>query len=230
VLDGADRVRLEHFGSPSTIWGGDGDDDIHGGSGAGSTTVHGEGGDDVLSTSNNGGDAIVTGGSGDDEITIGEATGGYFSGGKGDDHIVYRSLAGFLSALRATAGEPGAQPIIDGGGGDDLIEADLLDPRAIDGGPGDDTLRYNGDGTIDAAVSDLETVILVSGSHEVFGSHRGEAIISLGGPETIMARGGRDVIDVENGTAEDTVDCGRGFDIVRADPGDSIAPNCELVL
>ena len=227
VFDGADRVRLEHFGLLTTIWGGDGDDDIHGGSGAGSTTVHGEAGDDVLSTSNNGGDAIVTGGVGDDQMTIGEATGGYFAGGKGDDHIVYLSIIETFFARGAR--QAATQPIIDGGSGDDLIEASLLDPEAIDGGQGDDTLRYSGFGRIDLQVSDLETVILVSDSHEVFGSRHGDRIVSLAGPETISALGGRDSIDVRNGTV-DTVDCGRGFDVVQADPDDSIAPNCELVL
>jgi hypothetical protein len=229
VLDGADRVRLEHFGTLTTIWGGEGSDVIHGGSGAGSTTIHGEAGADILSTSNNGADAVVTGGTGDDALTIGEATGGHFAGGNGDDHIRYIPLAESASALTATALQSATEPIIDGGNGDDLIEAGLLPTDEIDGGRGADTLRYFGGGTIDAEASHLETVISLGG-HVIFGTRRADRLISLGGSDTIFALGGDDLIDVRNGVPDDIVDCGAGHDEVRADPGDSIASNCELQL
>jgi hypothetical protein len=230
VLDGADQVRLEHFGNPSTIWGGDGNDEIYGGSGAGSTTIHGEAGSDNLRTSNNGADAIVTGGSGDDVLTIGEATGGYFSGGGGNDTIRYNPLSDDPPWLAAplSAKVTSVQPVIEGGTGNDEIEAGLLPAERINGGPGVDSLMYFGGGTIDAALSNLE-IVIAWGGHTVLGTKRADRLISRGG-DAIYARGGNDFVDVRNGSTDDIVDCGAGLDEVRADPGDSIASNCELVL
>ncbi|MFI2202434.1 hypothetical protein ACH47Z_16970 [Streptomyces sp. NPDC020192] len=55
------------------------------------------------------------------------------------------------------------------------------------------------------------------------------AVINAGtGNDVIHGGGGNDVINVHDGVGGDTVTCDGGFDVVSADPGDNIAPDCEV--
>ena len=47
------------------------------------------------------------------------------------------------------------------------------------------------------------------------------------GVDSVTTSGGNDVIDVEDNAGGDTVTCDGGTDTVFADPGDTIAPDCE---
>jgi Ca2+-binding RTX toxin-like protein len=55
--------------------------------------------------------------------------------------------------------------------------------------------------------------------------------VLIGGPDTDRLTGGRgnDVVDIVDGSVEDFVACGRGFDRVRADVGDLVSTDCEDV-
>ncbi|WP_225099767.1 hypothetical protein [Streptomyces sp. CoH27] len=54
------------------------------------------------------------------------------------------------------------------------------------------------------------------------------AIIDAGTGNDIIHGGGNDVINVHDGVGGDTVTCDGGFDVVYGDPGDNIAPDCEV--
>ncbi|HEV2711890.1 MAG TPA: sialidase family protein [Gaiellaceae bacterium] len=68
----------------------------------------------------------------------------------------------------------------------------------------------------------------VAGAAVIRGTNRGEFL--RGGPraDTVHARGGHDRIKVDGG-GRDTVRCGRGSDLVNADPGDRLR-DCETVV
>jgi Ca2+-binding RTX toxin-like protein len=47
-------------------------------------------------------------------------------------------------------------------------------------------------------------------------------------PDTIEGLAGDDFIDVQGDGRVDEVDCGSGRDVVRANPEDNLAANCEV--
>jgi hypothetical protein len=60
------------------------------------------------------------------------------------------------------------------------------------------------------------------------GTTHGDVLVGTQAPDTIVAGVGNDAIQAAWGGI-DTVDCGRGIDIVSADLTDKVAPNCEIV-
>lgn len=63
----------------------------------------------------------------------------------------------------------------------------------------------------------------------IYGTNRGELIRGFNGADRIYGRGGNDRIDARRGN-RDTVICGRGRDLVRADRRDRISRTCERVI
>jgi Ca2+-binding RTX toxin-like protein len=150
------------------------------------------------------GDSIgsVHGGAGADKLYSFEAAANIFGDG-GDDLLVDGSFSGRPHAL-------------DGGDGSDELVT-LSSGRgsgAATGGAGADVIVIDtpvGDWTIDAG----------SGPDTVSGGP---------GVDTISAGSGNDVIDVTGDGNADDVTCGGGYDKVYADPEDTVAADCEIIV
>jgi hypothetical protein len=63
----------------------------------------------------------------------------------------------------------------------------------------------------------------------VVGTDRADRIRGTKNPERITGRRGRDRIRSRGDGEADSVRCGRGKDVVRADQLDRVRPNCETV-
>jgi Ca2+-binding RTX toxin-like protein len=235
VLDGgAGDDRLEGHDGDQLLRGGPGNDEVSGL--AGSDQVYGDAGNDTVS-----GDShraafpdVIDGGPGTD--TIGQdwqdsearltitLSGGADDGrpGEGDDVRSVESLKGFSAGrFVGTDGPDGIEVVqteqpseLSGLGGDDVLNAsdgaDRLDGGAgadrLDGGFGDDTL-VGGPGR--------DTI---SGD-----SAQGECALYW-----CRLPSGNDTVEARDGEV-DSVTCGVGADVVRADPQDVVAPDCETV-
>jgi Ca2+-binding RTX toxin-like protein len=193
------------------IWAGPGNDSVVASSFGQHGTAYGEAGDDVLGVVGEGGQ-LADGGPGDDVLDVfafgGQSTG---IGGNGRDIIEFRSS-------QTTAIIP---PTLDGGNGRDTIYAQPAwsGSGTVTGGRGDDT-------------------IVITSVLPLYGT--GSSYLLLGGPgddtvtggvsiDTVDGGGGDDSIDVTDGGA-DTVTCGAGHDVVRYDPSDTVAADCEVLL
>jgi Ca2+-binding RTX toxin-like protein len=62
----------------------------------------------------------------------------------------------------------------------------------------------------------------------IFGTRGGDRIAGSKGPDTVYAGAGKDRVSVRGG-GRDTVHCGSARDSVRADDGDKVARDCEVV-
>lgn len=220
-----------------TLRGGDGNDRLTVGSGAGARNgtpvLEGGPGDDVLGTSlNYGGGAQQDGGPGDDRLWANEVGFGRLAGGDGHDVIGY---GGFV--LESNAGVA-----LTGGRGDDVFDlaSEPFEPRVVAGGDGFDTLRAGG---LDPVVVDLaacplcrlERVVGTPWDDVLLGDHRRVQFEGRAGDDVIDPRGGRDSADggpgadritTSDGEA-DTARCGPGADVLVADALDRIARDCE---
>lgn len=63
---------------------------------------------------------------------------------------------------------------------------------------------------------------------DLFGLGGGDDDIYGGGRDRIDAGRGDDYVDVQGDGRVDQVDCGSGRDVVRANPEDNLAANCEV--
>jgi Ca2+-binding RTX toxin-like protein len=200
--DKADAV----FHSRGRIYGGAGDDTITADEFGGGSQVYGEGGDDEVTAGGDGGQ-IADGGPGDDIVHSGGAEADASGiGGTGNDVILNR----FSSFGRAN---------LQGGAGDDIVTSTPNGVAStIDGGPGDDIISIDGPERIQPFHDSRFTITSGDGNDSIIGGPKDDTIDS--GP-------GRDLIDVRDG-GSDSVTCGDGVDVVRYDPSDSIASDCEI--
>ncbi|MFL5895381.1 MAG: calcium-binding protein [Thermoleophilaceae bacterium] len=121
-----------------------------------------------------------------------------------------------------------------GGTGDDTLEGKYgIGPRGrayadrLYGGPGDDTLDgWDGDDVI-AGGAGSDHIEGWSGADVIYGGPGADAIGGGAGQNRIDGGAGDDRISSANGVAE-TVRCGTGRDLVRADPSDHLI-GCERV-
>ena len=63
----------------------------------------------------------------------------------------------------------------------------------------------------------------------IFGTSRAELLVGTPKRDLVVAGGGNDLVAVQYDRMRDTVRCGRGRDVVTADPIDAVAADCELV-
>ena len=66
------------------------------------------------------------------------------------------------------------------------------------------------------------------GGDTIFGNRGDDDIYGGDGRDRIIAGRGDDFIDVQGDGTVDRVDCGSGRDVVRANPEDRLAGNCEV--
>jgi Ca2+-binding RTX toxin-like protein len=245
--DGDDRLQSAHTqdGGPGndTLEGHDGNQLLRGGPGddvvsglAGSDQVYGDEGNDVLSGDTHKAPSpdLIDGGPGTDSIeqdwgeddtalnlTLG---GGADDGrpGEGDDvRSVEKVIAFGPGRYGGTEGADHMEVVqvagpseLSGGGGDDFLKASDGSDR-LDGGAGADTL--------DGGFGD-DTIVGGPGPDSIAGDHpSGEC-----GIYWCKLPSGNDTIDARDGE-RDSVTCGAGADTVKADPVDTVAPDCEQV-
>ncbi len=219
-------------GGPSYLGGGDGNDQLLGGTssdtldgGDGNNTLRGHGGNDSLSA-----------GVGRD----------VFSGGSGTDTADYSlrdaDLALTIDGL-ANDGAPGEGDLIEsdiedlvGGNGDDLISGSAGD-NMIQGGGGSDTI-HGGAGN-DALFSNLRCTsrgrLLCrakdEAADELHGDSGNDRIVSYLGPDSLFGGDGDDVLEAiaenrifgEAGTASQVLNGGAGNDAARSDESDVLS-------
>jgi Ca2+-binding RTX toxin-like protein len=181
----------------------------------GPLTVSGDDGADDIDA--NGSRTTVTGGGGNDALRVASNGVTTASGGTGDDEI--RSSFG-------------GDAFLDGGAGDDLIVGGTR-ANHITGGEGNDRLIAEvGFGDIDGGPGSDVIVVrpqgVTAGGYTVDGGNGGDIIAGGSQPDMLGGGNGNDLIDASGDGPGDTVNCGAGLDLVRADPGDDVARNCEF--
>ena len=166
-------------------------------------TITGGKGDDTISAQGS-----INGGNGNDSITLTGA--GTVKGGKGDDTISADVAEGTAISIdgevgndiiTVSGGGTGANVVVKGGDGDDVIDAGNLDLETtvnIDGSGGADVITVSGSGTVDAGAGD-------------------DIITVMAGKLTVNAGSGNDVIDSSNTAENDVVSitAGAGDDVIK---------------
>ena len=166
-------------------------------------TITGGKGDDTISAQGS-----INGGNGNDSITLTGA--GTVKGGKGDDTISADVAEGTAISIdgevgndiiTVSGGGTGANVVVKGGDGDDVIDAGNLDLETtvnIDGSGGADVITVSGSGTVAAGAGD-------------------DIITVMAGKLTVNAESGNDVIDSSNTAENDVVSitAGAGDDVIK---------------
>jgi Ca2+-binding RTX toxin-like protein len=208
LRDGDDRARVFTPTGTPEVYGGSGNDDLESDTFNNGAQVYGEGGDDRVSASGDGG-ALADGGPGNDRVfCCGGQDGGTAIGGPGNDYISAYPLA--YHAVDS-----------DGGTGNDTIISRIAysspSNSNVNGGDGNDVIVVHG-GPVGAR----------GGSHTIAAGAGDDTVVGGQYDDTIDGGDGRDYIDVLGGGV-DTVTCGSGDnDVVRYDPTDIIADDCEV--
>jgi Ca2+-binding RTX toxin-like protein len=235
--EGADRLEggegndtLSGVNGKDWLLGGVGDDHLAGGGGP--DRLDGDDGDDVMA-GGPGGDLLVGGAGNDhlegaDPLLFGADAGDDLRGGQGTD-----SLAGGDGDDLLDGGS-GRDQLRGGDGEDTAVYAFAarpvkvtLDRRADDGEEGErddvgpDVEGAHGGGAADDLTGNAD-------ENNLTGSPGEDYIEGGAGVDRLAGNDGNDAI-VSRDSASDQVSCGRGFDIVFADPLDIVRDNCELV-
>jgi Ca2+-binding RTX toxin-like protein len=176
-------------------------------------TVSAGAGDDSIRTSGN--VNTVNTGPGDDTVWENGNTKGLVNGSDGDDRLNSFGSDGDLRGGNGddllALGFSGFRNSLSGGSGDDEIVATIFGGGTATGGGGDDVLVFAGNlkaWTIDAGSGD-------------------DVIVGANGADSIVAGSGNDLIDGADDNV-DTINCGTGWDVVYADPDDSVSRSCEI--
>jgi Ca2+-binding RTX toxin-like protein len=205
----------------TNVTAGDEDDSVRfiaGADASGSFSVSGGAGDDTLAAGDQG--AALDGGEGVDTL-LGGAGGDSIVGGPGGDTIT--AGAGRDSITPDGPDAAPAADVIDGGPGRDsvsyterttAVDVDLERPEG-NGGPGEnDTIRG------------VEGVSSGSGPNVLRGNEAGN-VLTGGGPDVIVGRGGDDQIEgssgadvLSGGPGNDQIESGGGADRLSGGPGD----------
>jgi hypothetical protein len=90
------------------------------------------------------------------------------------------------------------------------------------------TIRGTSRGDRLVGTSKADTIDGGAGNDTILGLGGNDLLIGGPGRDKIFGGPGNDSIAANGDTARDTVSCGPGVDIVNADPGDSVARNCEV--
>jgi Ca2+-binding RTX toxin-like protein len=204
---GANVLSASGFSAPVTINGLDGADTLTGGSVA--DTLNGGDGNDTL----NGGGSVdaVNGGDGDDTLDGGaDAVNDVLHGDAGTNRVVASGNSNFT--LTDTT--------LFGFGTDGLFE---IQRATLTGGAGDNALN--------ASTFTLGQVILIggAGADSLLGGSGGDTLTGGPGVDTFDAGAGNDLVDAFDGVAEASVSCGADADEAKADPADTVNPDCETL-
>ena len=219
--------------------------DVIGNDGLGSKTINALGGNDIVAGSP--ANDVVRGGDGDD-IMIGEGGADLLNGGGGVDTVDYGSETGFSGvAVNISGGSvtdtrgardqfisvenvigtrlddtlfgDGAANRLEGGDGDDSINAKGGDDVVL-GGEGNDTLvGGTGDDRVEGASGD-DVLGGRGGDDILLGQFGNDRIFGQLGDDTIEGHAGDDVINGGQGDAD--IDGGQGADDIRGRDGDDV--------
>jgi Ca2+-binding RTX toxin-like protein len=168
--------------------------------------------------------------------TAGVAVAQGVTGSQGPDRLRGTNQADTFQAyagddrVRAFAGDDAADlgPGADrawGGRGDDRLEG-FAGPDRLHGGPGNDTLV--GDVPLVGDLVSRDRLWGGRGDDTLRGGDGNDRIHGGRGRDTIAAQAGNDRIFARDGE-RDVIDCGPGFDRVRADGADVVDTSCERV-
>jgi Ca2+-binding RTX toxin-like protein len=231
---GTGNDKLEGHDGNQLLHGGAGDDDVQGLAGA--DQVYGDEGNDTVSgdTHKAASPDLIDGGPGrdkieqdwgDDDTALALTLGGGADDGRPGESDDVRGVEQILTfAPGRFAGTEGSDRIevvqvegpseLAGGGGDDFLKTSDGADR-LDGGAGADT--------VDGGFGD-DTIVGGPGPDTLHGDHpAGEC-----GIYWCRLPSGNDTIDARDGE-RDSVTCGVGADTVKADPIDTVAPDCETI-
>jgi Ca2+-binding RTX toxin-like protein len=242
---GNDIVDASAYTTPIYLYGGDGDDEVIGGSGndylwgdAGVDVVEGNAGNDQLYGGL--GDDSITGGDGNDTFREDAVANGadFMDGGLGADTLNYGSRTAGVSANLAdgignegAAGElddPVAVENVTGGAGVDVLVGDAL-ANTLRGGGGDDNLA--GGGGNDKLYGDDGTDSLdgQAGSDKLYGGAGNDQLVGDAvGKDAFYGQDGDDQIVGNDDTKAEIVDCGAGTDVAEASALDTFTA-CETL-
>ncbi|WP_425409694.1 cadherin domain-containing protein [Hyphococcus sp.] len=221
---GDDHLDASGMTDRATQIGGGGDDTLTGGSGNdvqrggdGEDIINGGGGNDNID-GNAGADELY-GGAGDDVIYA-DADDTVIDGGDGSDRVIVRGDGGVSIDMAASSVER-----VDGGAGDDHLDASGMTDRATQiGGGGDDTLT-GGSGNDVQRGGDGEDIITGGDGNDNIRGDAGDDTISGGAGDDYMVGGdGSDVFVYEMGDGSDRVYGGAGggwTDSIQLSEGDS---------
>jgi len=185
----------------------------------GNDYLYGQGGADKLF----GGSDLdhLTGGTGNDTMSgEGDPDRYYFGEGWGKDTIADDQASANELIFRSV---PSSNVFIT----DDLI-------INLTSGTGPEVTNTSGTNTINWEGNVIIGVSSGTGDDQITGNALGNDLFGHTGADTISGEQGNDFINVQDGAANDTVDCGEppivdtDNDHVLHDPGDDIAPNCEV--
>jgi len=216
LRDGDDFVSVGSGVAPTTMIGGDDDDNLS--SDNGNDTMLGGEGDDVIDDSGDdaGGDDAIDGGPGDDRIFLGRGD-DTVSGGAGADTAVLGSDEDTVRLDEiANDGRTGETKnlrsdleVVDGGGGGDTMFGNA-GPNTLRGGPGNDLVDGGGGDDVIEGGPGADDLIGGDGADRVVYPEAAAQRITLDGVRDDGAAGELDNVraDVEN------VDAGPGNDVI----------------
>ena len=186
--------------------------------------IYGEGGDDTIHS--DGVHAYGYGGPGDDVVGV-SAHVGYAYGGTGNDEVT---------------GGAGDYNEVHGDGGDDLVRQGTIAKCAdLYGDSGNDRLLGHAAGCIGPGVipdqfggTGADALIVASGPEigspwRLDGGGGDDYIVGGRSSDHFVGGTGADFIHAAVDGVADTIECGSGRDVVRADPLDTVAADCEQV-
>ncbi len=207
LFGGAGRDTVNGGAGNDTVDGGDGRDNLRGGAGddiveggAGNDTIRGDAGADEL-----------RGGAGNDRI-FADSDDTVVEGGDGNDRVIVQGDGDFSIDMTGAGVER-----VDGGGGNDTLDATGMSGRAQQfGNDGDDTL-IGGDGRDTQRGGDGDDIIFGGGDRDNIRGGDGNDVIDGGdGNDNIRGDGGADELRG-----------GAGNDLIYADGDDTVVEGGE---
>lgn len=109
-----------------------------------------------------------------------------------------------------------------------MMTAGIAQAESFRGDDGPNTIRGTNDSDRIVGLAGDDDLYGLGGADDIFGNRGDDDIFGGDGGDTIAAGRGDDFIDVQGDGRVDEVDCGSGRDVVRANPEDDLAANCEV--
>ena len=211
-----DRFTATDVDPRFTVDAGTGNDTVQ--TGSGKDTLRGGAGNDSLFGGAN--DDALEGGVGND-VLGGQAGSDTINGGDGRDTASFSSHTANVFVTFNGAADDGASgeednvassvENVNGGRGNDRITGSSAG-NTLRGNPGNDTLRGEG------------------GADHLIGGDGDDRLTGGAGVDRLEGNNGADIIEARGDGAVDTIFCGAGTDVVRADPTDRVdIATCEVV-
>lgn len=165
---------------------------------------------------------VFKGTSGPDRL-VGTNGNDYMDSGRGNDNLEGRRgndrMIGGFGSDYVNGGY--GKDRLDGGAGGDRVYGGAGNDPVVDGGTGSDPLVTGGSGN--------DYVTGYTGNDKVYGYTGNDRVRGGPGEDRIYGGDGNDLILAKD-SQRDVINCGAGYDRVRADQADAVSSNCERVL